>query len=310
MIINFLIIIQGYMNKQAITYKNDEDMLEAIKTKQRNITIIKIPMYLSMVGLVLPFVGAVLNIYDTKILTVLRVTAVACILIGFLLAMLCNKKMNDLREFIGYNIVVGILMEQMQVIDYMPSRYVSESFLNSCGFLPAYNRVSGSDYIHGIYRNTEFTYSNLVLKTEDQDYTAGENNMRTTITEFSGQFITVSLNKTVNGIVQIEEKSSSRKEDRDKKSLLIGGFDVNASDEAIAYSILTPQFISGLKKMGRNTSIQISGNMAVIARNNKKNLFEQKRQVKDINDVESFRQEFRKELSDILTVIDIVIDNL
>ena len=65
------------MNKQAITYKNDEDMLEAIKTKQRNITIIKIPMYLSMVGLVLPFVGAVLNIYDTKILTVLRVTAVA-----------------------------------------------------------------------------------------------------------------------------------------------------------------------------------------------------------------------------------------
>lgn len=66
--------------------------------------------------------------------------------------------------------------------------------------------MSGSDYIHGIYRNTEFIYSNLVLKTEDQDYTAGENNMRTTITEFSGQFITVSLNKTVNGIVQIAEK--------------------------------------------------------------------------------------------------------
>ncbi len=169
--------------------------------------------------------------------------------------------------------------------------------------------MSGSDYIHGIYRNTEFTYSNLVLKTEDQDYTAGENNMRTTITEFSGQFITVSLNKTVNGIVQIAEKSSSRKEDRNKKALLIDGFDVNASDEAIAYSILTPQFISGLKKMGRNTSIQISGNMAVIARNNK-NSFELKRQVKDINDVESFRQEFRKELSGILTVIDIVIDSL
>lgn len=170
--------------------------------------------------------------------------------------------------------------------------------------------MSGSDYIHGIYRNTEFIYSNLVLKTEDQDYTAGENNMRTTITEFSGQFITVSLNKTVNGIVQIAEKSSSRKEDRNKKALLIDGFDVNASDEAIAYSILTPQFISGLKKMGRNTSIQISGNMAVIARNNNKNSFELKRQVKDINDVESFRQEFRKELSGILTVIDIVIDSL
>lgn len=62
--------------------------------------------------------------------------------------------------------------------------------------------------------------------------------------------------------------------------------------------------------MGRNTSIQISGNMAVIARNNNKNSFELKRQVKDINDVESFRQEFRKELSGILTVIDIVIDSL
>lgn len=298
------------MNKQAITYKNDEDMLEEIKTKQRNITIIKIPMYLSMIGLALPFVGALLNIYDTEILTVLRVAAVVCILVGFLLAMLCNKKMNNLRDFIGYNIVVGILMDRMQVIDYMPSGCVSESFLNSCSILPVYNRASGSDYIHGIYRNVEFTYSNLVLKIENQDYTAGENNMRTTITEFSGRFITVSLNKYVNGIVEITGKSGSRKENRNKKSLIIDGFDVYTSDEGIAYSILTPQFISGLKKMGSNTSIQISGNMAVIACNNKKNSFELKRQVKDINDIELCRQEFRKELSDILAIIDIVIDSL
>lgn len=36
--------------------------------------------------------------------------------------------MNDLREFIGQNIVLGILEERIQVIDYMPSGYVNESF--------------------------------------------------------------------------------------------------------------------------------------------------------------------------------------
>lgn len=63
--------------------------------------------------------------------------------------------------------------------------------------------MAGSDYIHGIYRNVEFTYSDLELKLESQDYTANDNNMKTTITEFSGQFITVSLSKIVNGSVQI-----------------------------------------------------------------------------------------------------------
>ena len=35
-------------------------------------------------------------------------------------------------------------------------------------------------------------------------------------------------------------------------------------------SILTPQFISGLKKMGKYTRVQLPGNMAVIACDNEK----------------------------------------
>ena len=255
------------MNKQIVNYKNDEEMQSIIKAKQRNIKIIQIPMYLSLVGILLPFVGVIFDIYGPIIDTVFRVVPVVCIFIGFLLAILCNKKMKDLRVFIGQNIVLGVLEERIQVIDYSPSGYVDESFL-------------------------EFTYSDLELKTESQDYTANENNLKTTITEFSGQFMTMALSKSVNGFVQIMGKSNSGKMRQNRKAVYIDEknnissylktgdrvfddrFEVNASGDDLAYSILTPQFISGLKKMGKRTRVQLSGNMGVIACYNEKNSFE------------------------------------
>lgn len=80
------------MNKQIVNYKNDEEMQSIIKAKQRNIKIIQIPMYLSLVGILLPFVGVIFDIYGPIIDTVFRVVPVVCIFIGFLLAILCNKK--------------------------------------------------------------------------------------------------------------------------------------------------------------------------------------------------------------------------
>ena len=192
------------MKKQTNNYYNDEEMQTIIKAKQRTINIIKIPMYLSLVGLILPIVIVIwLDIYDPTMLTILRTIPVASIAIGFALAMIGNKKMNDLKAFIGRNIVLGVLEEKIQVIDYMPSEYVDEEFLKNCSFLPNYNSVTGSDYIHGIYRNVEFTYCDLELKLESQDYTANENNMKMTVTNFAGQFMTVSLNNSVHGYVLI-----------------------------------------------------------------------------------------------------------
>lgn len=67
-------------------------MQNIIKEKQRNINIIKVPMYLSLVGLLLPFVSVIFDIYDPTINTVFRTVPVVCIVIGFLLSILCNKK--------------------------------------------------------------------------------------------------------------------------------------------------------------------------------------------------------------------------
>ena len=53
------------MKKQTNNYYNDEEMQTIIKAKQRTINIIKIPMYLSLVGLILPIVIVIwLDIYD------------------------------------------------------------------------------------------------------------------------------------------------------------------------------------------------------------------------------------------------------
>lgn len=42
--------------------------------------------------------------------------------------------MKDLRVFIGQNIVLGVLEERIQVIDYSPSGYVDEFFLKNAVF--------------------------------------------------------------------------------------------------------------------------------------------------------------------------------
>ena len=59
------------------------------------------------------------------------------------------------------------------------------------------------------------------MKTESQDYTANENNLKTTITEFSGQFMTMALSKSVNGFVQIMGKSNSGKMRQNRKAVYI-----------------------------------------------------------------------------------------
>ena len=153
-----------------------------------------------------------------------------------------------------------------------------------------------------------------------------ENNLKTTITEFSGQFMTMALSKSVNGFVQIMGKSNSGKMRQNRKAVYIDEknnissylktgdrvfddqFEVNASGDDLAYSILTPQFISGLKKMGKRTRVQLSGNMGVIACYNEKNSFELIGEIKDNSDIELYRKKFRKELSDILAILDIMID--
>ena len=131
-----------------------------------------------------------------------------------------------------------------------------------------------------------------------------------TVTNFAGQFMTVSLNKSVHGYVLIKGKRGSEEENcvETGDRVFDKWFDVITSDETVAHSILTPKLISGLKKLGKRTSVQFAGDTAVVACNNDKNLFETKRQVKDKSDIELCRQEFRKELSDVLAILDIMID--
>lgn len=54
--------------------------------------------------------------------------------------------------------------------------------------------------------------------------------------------------------------------------------------------------------------VQLSGNMGVIACYNEKNSFELIGEIKDNSDIELYRKKFRKELSDILAILDIMID--
>lgn len=85
-------------------------------------------------------------------------------------------------------------------------------------------------------------------------------------------------------------------------------FDVVASDDKLAFVILTPAVISAIMKMEREVSIQFSSNMIVIALNNGKNFFELGDINKDENKIENYRQKFRDDLSYILRILDYMIE--
>lgn len=237
-----------------------------------------------------------------------------------------ENKNKELKELIGCDIVKEILTERVQIIDYIPNGHINETFVKDCSILPNFNVISGSDYINGIYRNLNFTFCDLELLSEYRDINPDSNYSLDTVTEFKGTLITMNIRQNIQGFVVLKEKmrsnwgenkgyfNKSLSRNDSKNTLRTGNeifdsrFDVVASDDKLAFAILTPAVINAIMKMEGEVNIQFSNNMIVIALNNGKNFFELGDINKDENKIENHRQKFRDDLSYILRILDYMIE--
>lgn len=298
-----------------------------IATKQRKIKKLKIISVIVYMGvLIIPLGFRIFNRTDYENTYILGFLAVACLPCGYLIGKYAENKNKELKELIGCNIVKEILTERVQIIDYMPNGYINEAFVKDCSILPNFNVISGSDYINGIYRNLNFTFCDLELLSEYRDINPDSNYSLNTVTEFKGTLITMNIRQNIQGFVVLKEKmrsnwgenkgyfNKSLSRNDSKNTLRTGNeifdsrFDVVASDDKLAFAILTPAVINAIMKMEGEVNIQFSNNMIVIALNNGKNFFELGDINKDENKIENHRQKFRDDLSYILRILDYMIE--
>ena len=287
----------------------DQNIESKILEKRKLCKVLKVFKIVSFIGIFAPFVAFMVvsrNGYELDSAWLL----IPALFVGgfFLFSYMETNKLKDLKELMGQYVVRSVLGERLHVIEYMPNGYTNEAFLHNCPILPSFNNMDGSDFIHGIYRGVEFTFSDLTLRTETKGSPDGE---------FPG--------KNVNGFVQIQERISPRMKNEKKSGILsrvLGSensrnsfmtgnasfdnrFDIYASDSQLALRVLTPQLMQGLMGLEGFMEIQIAGNMVAVAIKNDRDLFELSNNGRDNGDMEEYRQKFRDELSDILKVIDV-----
>ena len=308
-------------------WKMERNIKIEIATQQRKIKILKIISIIVYMGvLIIPLGFIIFNKTNYENTYILGFLAVACLPCGYFIGKYAENKNKELKELIGGNIVKEILTERVQIIDYLPNGYINETFVKDCSILPNFNVISGSDYINGIYRNVNFTFSDLKLLSEYRDINPDSNYSLNTVTEFKGTLITMNIRQNIRGFVVLKESMRSNGEKNKgyfnklfresglKNTLRMGNeifdnrFDVIASDDKLAFSILTPVVINTIMKIEGKINIQFSNNMIIIALNNGKNLFELGDIKKDENSIENYKREFRDDLSYILRILDYIIE--
>lgn len=291
------------MNQEIRMNQSGHDLQADIEKRKRSVKVLNILSIIVYFGmLVIPLADICLFHTDSFAVSLL---GVMCLPGGYFLGRVAKRKNEELKEVVGQCIVQDILAEQVQVLEYMPNGYMNKDFIKGCRVLPKFDVLHGAEYIHGIYKGADFTLCNLQLISEYRG-TEAEPEVK-----FEGPFMLMKLRQTIHGCVDIKEYKWSR---NPQNALLTGNaafddrFGVNASDEQLVASILTPGMIDSIMRLESYVNIEFCGNMLVIALNNGKNLFELEEK-KEQKGVEQYRQDFRNDLSGILRILDCMMEN-
>ena len=153
----------------------DQNIESEILEKRKLCKVLKVFKIVSFIGIFAPFVAFMVvsrNGYELDSAWLL----IPALFVGgfFLFSYMETNKLKDLKELMGQYVVRSVLGERLHVIEYMPNGYTNEAFLHNCPILPSFNNMDGSDFIHGIYRGVEFTFSDLTLRTETKGSPDGE----------------------------------------------------------------------------------------------------------------------------------------
>lgn len=152
--------------------RNDHEIIASISRRQWLLKLLQLLLFLCVIGAFLGIVsGALIWERDYQKGICRCVAGVICIVGGVLLAKGNKKLTHSLKVQIGEYVVHDILAEKVAITEYAPDQHIGRSFVDSCSILPNYDRISGSDYISGTYRDVPFRYCDLLLerKTQERD---------------------------------------------------------------------------------------------------------------------------------------------
>lgn len=239
-----------------------------------------------------------------------------------------ERLQKKLKQFVGEYVGKDIIAEQIEIQEYKPNGCFDKDFLNSSGVLPGFSKRYGSDYIKGVYREKQITYCDIKLEAEERDSDGDYK----TVTVFKGFVIMLALGKSlgdkrvrileitkggkvVNSIVNayanfwrmlgvnLEEKTV-----RMESEAFNNRFEVKATDEELAFYILTPHFMESIMRadelaQGR-TNICFNGDKAIIAIHNNYDAFEIGKNLKNENQLQESRERMRAHLKKSLLIVD------
>ena len=300
--------------------KNIHDYQRRIKGAER------LHKLLGIVVVIVPAALLFLFVYMRSFLY-MPVAFYVAVLILFVLADKHTEKLQKkLKQFVGEYVGKDIIAEQIEIQEYKPNGCFDKDFLNSSGVLPGFSKSYGSDYIKGVYKDKQITYCDIKLEAEERD---GDYK---TVTVFKGFVIMLALGKSlgdkrvrileitkggkvINSVVNayanfwrmlginLEEKTV-----RMESEAFNNRFEVNATDEELAFYILTPHFMESIMRadelaQGR-TNICFNGDKAIIAIHNNYDAFEIGKNLKNENQLQESRERMRAHLKKSLLIVD------
>lgn len=256
------------MNQQSVMNMSAEKLTETIRSKRCTIAFLNIIKIIEVsVPAAIFFLGLILQ---WKQISIWGILAALSIPGYFLINKYSKAKANELREFMGKYVTVSVLSEQIQVLEYQPNGYISDSFLRNSNVLPHYASLDGSGYIHGIYKGMEFYFSNLKLYDEFR----------------------------------------SPDGETDNREAFVGWFMMLVAKKSLESYGKTPQILNGFQEIKKRITVRFADNMAYISVANGLQAFEVKGSlISDHDIIAKSRQQYKEELTELLSVIDAVVSN-
>lgn len=315
----------------------DDTIVKAIRSYQRRVkgaqtlhTLLGLVVFFMPVALLFLFVYMVALSYKIKYFGII----IAFVIVLVMLFVFAGKHEERLQEkskqFVGEHVVKSIIGERITIQEYKPNGYFDREFLGSSGVLPGFSKSYTSDYIKGTYREKEITYCDLMLEAQyDKD----------TVTVFRGFVITLALGKSLGDkrVRILEIKKSNNVVNSmvnayvnfwkkivysisyigvkpEEKTVLMESeafndqFEVNATDEELAFYILTPHFMESIVRADQlaqgRTNICFSGDKAIIAVHNNYDAFEVGAKLKNKKQLQECRERMRADFKRSLLIVD------
>lgn len=238
------------------------------------------------------------------------------IVVGGVFLCLNNATRRKLKGYLSSHIVYGVLNEVFELKTYQPNAGISGSVIRSAGLIDTWDRVQGSDYVEGKYRNLDVCFSDVHLEKEEVHVDSKGHTTTSWVTKFKGLWLTCRLNRPIPYKLRIRENAErmllggyakSRSDVETENIEFNQKFQILTSDPHTAFYVLTPHFMEYIVSADRSAQgrmyLCFSGDVVHIAIHTNQDAFELKAG-ENVADLDGVRARVRSEVKYVTDILD------